>query len=65
MSNEQIVEYAKEMIVDNLSKRGFFEEVFLVKNDKTNKTLIDHIDGLIELFTKAKEILEERDDKYE
>ena len=60
MNNEQIVEYVKEMIVDNLSKRGFFEEVCLIKGDKTNKTLIAHINGLIKLFIKAKEILEKR-----
>lgn len=65
MNDEQIVKYVKEMIVDNLSKRGFFEEVCLIKGDKTNKTLLAHINGLTELFTKAKEILEERDDKYE
>ena len=63
MNNEQIIEYVKEMIVDNLSKRGFFEEVCLIKVDKTNKTLIYHINGLIELFTKAKEILENKGDK--
>ncbi len=65
MSDEQIVEYVMDMIVDNLAKRDYWIEIFYIKTDKTNKTLIGHIDGLIKLFTKAKEILESRGDKDE
>ena len=58
MSDDQIVKYVKDMIVDNLGKRDYWREVVSINYDETNKTLIAHIDGLIELFTKAKEILE-------
>ena len=58
MNDKQIVDYVQDMIVDNLAKRDFWREIFTIKNDKTNKELLAHIEGLIELFTKAKEILE-------
>lgn len=65
MNDKQIVGYVKEMIVNNLSTRGFFEETVLISCDKTNNLLLEHIDGLIELFNKAKEILESKSDKDE
>ena len=65
MTNDQIVKYVKDMIVDNLGKRDYWREVVSINYDETNKTLIAHIDGLIELFTKAKEILEKEDGKDE
>ncbi len=58
MNDKQIIDYVQDMIVDNLAKRDFWREIFTIKNDKTNKELLAHIEGLIELFTKAKEILE-------
>ena len=61
MNDEQVVKYVKDMIIDNLAKRGYWKEVSFIKIDETNKTLLAHIDGLIELFTKAKEILEKGD----
>ena len=63
MNDEQIINFVRDMIADNLAKRDFWEEIFFIKFDETNKTLIAHIDGLIELFTKAKEILENKGGK--
>ena len=57
MNDEQIVKYVRDMIVDNLVKRDFWQEAAFLKFDETNKILVTHIDGLIELFIKAKEIL--------
>ena len=65
MNDKQIVDYVQDMIVDNLAKRDFWREIFTIKNDKTNKELLAHIEGLIELFTKAKEILENKGGKNE
>ena len=65
MDNERIVNYVSDMIIDNLAKRDYWTEAFRIKADGTNKTLIAHIDGLIELFQKAKEILEDGDYKDE
>ena len=61
MNDEQIVKYVRDMITNNLTDKSFFEEAIWVKFDETNKTLLEHINGLIELFTKAKEILEKGD----
>lgn len=58
INNKQIVAYVKDMVIDNLRKRDFWQEIFIIINDKSGKVLVGHIDGLIELFTKAKEILE-------
>ncbi len=58
MNDEQIVKYVKDMIINNLAQKDYWEEIFIIKDDKSNKILISHIDGLIELFTKAEEILE-------
>lgn len=58
MSDEHIVKYVQDMIVDNLAKRDFWQEAIYIKSDKTNKILLEHIVGLLELFQKAKEIIE-------
>ena len=63
MNDEQIVKYVRDMIVDNLAKRDYWQEAAFINFDKTNKTLIAHIDGIIELFTKAKEILKNKGGK--
>ncbi len=63
MNDKQIVKYVKDMIINNLAMRDYWEEMFTIKSDETNKTLLGHIDGLIELFTKAKEILENKGGK--
>ena len=65
MNDEQIVKYVRDMIADNLAKRDYWQEAAFLKFDKTNRTLIAHIDGLIELFTKAKEILKNKGGKDE
>lgn len=65
MNDEQIVKYVKDMIIDNLAKRDFWQEASFISFDETNKTLLAHINGLIELFTKAKEILEKEGGKDE
>lgn len=65
MNDEQIVKYVKDMIINNLAQRDYWEEIFIIKDDKSNKILISHIDGLIELFTKANEILESKGGKDE
>ncbi len=65
MNDEQIVKYVKDMIINNLEIRDYWKEIFTIKNDETNKTLLAHIDGLIELFIKAKEILENIGDEDE
>ena len=63
MSDEHIVKYVQDMIVDNLAKRDFWQEVIYIKSDKTNKILLEHIIGLLELFQKAKEIIERNNKK--
>lgn len=65
MSDKKIIEYVRSMIVDNLAKRNYWQEVIAIKVDKTNKELLAHIDGLIELFQKAKEIIERKNNKNE
>ena len=63
MSDEQIVKYVRSMITENLAQRGYWEEIAMIKLDDENRELLTHIDGLIELFTKAKEILEKKEGK--
>ena len=63
MTDKQIVEYVKRMIVYNLDNNDCQKEAILINFDDTNKLLLAHIKGLIELFKKAKEILEKESDK--
>ena len=65
MEEREIIKYVEDMIVNNLAKRDYWREAMNVKCDETKKCLIAHIDGLIELFTKAKEILENKGGKDE
>ena len=63
MTDKQIVEYVKRMIAYNLDNNDCQKETILINFDDTNKLLLAHIKGLIELFKKAKEILEKESDK--
>ena len=65
MSNKQVIKYVKNLIINNLAKNECWEEIFFIKEDKTNETLLAHINGLIVLFVKAKEILEKKGGKDE
>ena len=58
MTDEQIIKYVRNMIVNNLYNNDCHNEAVYVCYDTTNKILLEHIVGLIELFKKAKEILE-------
>ena len=58
MTDKQIVEYVKRIIVYNLDNNDCQKEAILINFDNTNKLLLEHIIGLIALFKKAKEILE-------
>ena len=61
MTDKQIVEYVKRMIVYNLDNNDCQKEAISINFDDTNKLLLAHIKGLIEVFKKAKEILENGD----
>ncbi len=62
MNDKQIITYVKNMIVSNLANNDCTKDVALLITDTTNRELLAHINGLIELFTKAKEILENKGD---
>ncbi len=64
MNDEQIVKYVKEIIISNLSNYHI-KDAILVATDETNELLLEHINGLIKLFEKAKEILEKKGIKDE
>ena len=63
MNNQQIVKYAREVVVFNLEKREFIKDMMLIMSDDTNQLLLEHINGLINLFMKAKEIIERECEK--
>ena len=72
MNDKQIVEYARRLIRANLlqyeetNTATIISEIYNLDNDKTNKELLEHINGVIELLQKAKEIIEkERNEKNE
>lgn len=58
MNDEQIVMYVRKMIMNNLKDNDCLKDVFAIQADRTNTLLLAHIKGVIELFEKAKEILE-------
>ena len=64
MNDKQIVEYARKLIRANLlqyeetNTATIISEIYNLDNDKTNKELLEHINGVIELLQKAKEIIE-------
>ena len=62
MTDKQIVEYVKRIIVYNLDNNDCQKEAILINFDNTNKLLLEHIIGLIALFKKAKGILEKEND---
>lgn len=61
MNDEQIVMYVRRMIINNLKDNDCLKDVFAIQFDKSNILLLEHIKGVIELFEKAKEILEGKD----
>ncbi len=63
MSDNQIIEYVRDMVINNLTRRGYWEDAALINTDDENKELLAHINGLLKLFEKAKEILEKSDKK--
>ena len=58
MNDEQIVAYVRRMIVHNLNNNDCLKEAITIQMDTSNTLLLAHIKGVIELFEKAKEILE-------
>ena len=63
MNDEQIVKYAREVVLFNLEKREFIKDMMLIMSDDTNQLLLEHINELINLFMKAKEIIERECEK--
>ena len=58
MNDYQIVEYARRIIMSNLTYWGLTTEIAEIMADSSNKVILAHIKGLNELFDKAREILE-------
>ena len=63
MNDKQIVKYVENLIIDNLAKNDSWIDIAEIKSDETNEILIQHINGLMALFVKAKEILEKKGGK--
>ena len=63
MNDKQIVRYVENFIIDNLAKNNSWIDIAEIKSDETNEILIQHIDSLMSLFVKAKEILEKKGGK--
>ena len=63
MNDKQIVRYVENFIIDNLAKNNSRIDIAEIKSDETNEILIQHIDSLMSLFVKAKEILEKKGGK--
>ena len=59
-SDEQIVERARQVIVNNLATNYCYREVALLSRaiDNDKSYLLEHIKGLKALLTKAEEIIE-------
>ena len=66
MNDEQIVEYCKRLIKENLHQYVeenpgvILNEIFEIDNDKTNQKVLEHCYGLIALLEKCVEILEDK-----
>lgn len=60
MTDKQIIEYVKQMIMDNLERGDNVKEMAMLIVDDTNELLLAHIIGLIALFKKAKEIINDK-----
>ena len=66
MNDKQIVEYCKNLIKANLNQYieqnpgVILNELFEIDNDKTNKKVLEHCQGLKELLEKCIEILEDK-----
>lgn len=64
MNDKQIVEYARKLIRANLMQYEETNTAYIISTiynldtDKTNGELLEHINGVIELLQKAKEIIE-------
>ena len=65
MNDEQIVEYVKRLIIENLNQyvctgdtELILSEIYNLDSDKDNKVLLGHIKGVKALLEKAEQIIE-------
>ena len=69
MNDEQIVEYAKKLVINNLHQyvdtnpQVILNEIFELQSEKTNQKLLEHLIGLDELIKVAIKIIKKGNKK--
>ena len=69
MNDEQIVEYAKKLVINNLHQYAdtnpqvILNEIFELQSEKTNQKLLEHLIGLDELIKVAIKIIKKGNKK--
>ena len=67
MSEEEVIEYCRKLVIANLKQyvdtdnsKVIVKAIYDLQNDKTNKELLEHCKGIINLLKECKRIIEDK-----